>query len=125
MAKVVPPPSIIRVIQNPETWNPTVFESLIRNDLENSSGPLAASDELLVALLVMTMDSLVEAHMKIMQDGPTYMYNSGEATSAWQKIRTECLDKIVKLMTELSLVTRSRAKAAAKPTSVDELFASA
>ena len=125
MAKVVPPPSIIRVIQNPETWNPTVFESLIRNDLENSSGPLAASDELLVALLVMTMDSLVEAHVKIMENGPLYMYNSGEATSPWIKIRTECLDKIVKLMTELSLVTRSRAKSTAKPTSVDELFASA
>ena len=92
MAKVVPPPSIIRVIQNPETWNPTVFESLIRNDLENSSGPLAASDELLVALLVMTMDSLVEAHVKILSAGPTYMYNSGEATSAWQKIRMECLE---------------------------------
>ena len=113
MAKTITPPSIIRVIQNPETWNPTVFESLIRNDLENACGPLCASDELLVALLVMTMDSLVEAHVKIMQDGPTYMYNSGEATSAWQKIRTECLDKIIKLMTELSLVTRSRAKALA------------
>lgn len=125
MAKIVPPPSIIRVIQNPETWNPTVFESLIRNDLENSSGPLAASDELLVALLVMTMDSLVEAHVKILSAGPTYMYNSGEATSAWQKIRMECLDKILKLMTELSLATRSRAKTQAKPTSVDELFASA
>ena len=125
MSKPVPPPSIIRVIQNPETWNPTVFESLMRNDLENSCGPLCASDELLIALLVMTMDSLVEAHIKITEEGPLYTYNSGEATSPWLKIRTECLDKILKLMTELSLVTRSRAKTLAKPTSVDELFASA
>jgi len=124
MKKTVPP-SIIRVIKNPETWNPTVFETLIRNDIENSSGPLCASDELLVALLVMTMESLIQAHMMVMENGPLYMYNSGEATSPWIKIRTECLDKVIKIMTELSLVTRFRAKAAAKPTSVDELFATA
>lgn len=124
MKKTVPP-SIIRVIKNPETWNPTVFETLIRNDIENSSGPLCASDELLVALLVMTMESLIQAHMMVMENGPLYMYNSGEATSPWIKIRTECLDKVIKIMTELSLVTRFRAKSAAKPTSVDELFATA
>lgn len=124
MKKTVPP-SIIRVIKNPDTWNPTVFETLIRNDIENSSGPLCASDELLVALLVMTMESLIQAHMMVMENGPLYTYNSGEASSPWIKIRTESLDKVVKLMTELSLVTRFRAKAAAKPTSVDELFATA
>ena len=88
MKKTVPP-SIIRVIKIPETWNPTVFETLIRNDIENSSGPLCASDELLVALLVMTMESLIQAHMMVMENGPLYMYNSGEATSPWIKIRTE------------------------------------
>lgn len=119
------PPAIIKVIQNPETWDQTVFESAIRNDLESSIGPLTASDELLVALLVMTMDSLVEAQVKINTDGPLYAYNSGEATSPWMKIRTESLDRIIKLMTELSLVTRSRPKTNKKPTAVDELFASA
>ncbi len=119
------PPTIIKVIQNPETWDQTVFESAIRNDIETVIGPLTSSDELLVALLVMTMDSLVEAQIKINQEGPLYAYNSGEATSPWMKIRTESLDRILKLMTELSLVTRSRPKANKKPTAVDELFASA
>lgn len=119
------PPTIIKVIQNPETWDQTVFESAIRNDIETVIGPLTSSDELLVALLVMTMDSLVEAQIKINQEGPLYAYNSGEATSPWMKIRTESLDRIIKLMTELSLVTRSRPKTNKKPTAVDELFASA
>ena len=125
MATKTPPRQIIKVIQNPDSWDPLMFETAMRNDVENSTGPLCASDELLISMLVMTMETLIMAQIKVKEEGPVYMYNSGESPSAWIKIRTECLDKVIKIMTELSLVTRFRAKSAAKPTSVDELFATA
>lgn len=124
MAKAVPP-SIIKVVQKPETWDANVFESLIRTDLENSNGAITSSDELLISLLVMSMQTLIDAQVQLQTQGMIYEYNAGEAPSAWIKIRTESLDKVVKLMTELSLNTRHRNKVKPKPTEVDELFATA
>lgn len=120
-----PPRHIIKIFQEPETWDPQTFETSIRNDVENSTGPLCASDELLVAMLVLTVGTLVEAQIKILADGPIYRYPSGDSTSAWHKMRVECLDKIIKILAELGLVARGRPKLAPKPTNVDELFATA
>lgn len=124
MAKAIPP-SIIKVVQNPDSWDANVFESLIRTDLENANGGITSSDELLISLLVMSMQTLIDAELKLRTEGLIYEYNAGEAPGAWLKIRTESLDKIIKLMTELSLNTRIRNKVKPKPTAVDELFATA
>lgn len=120
-----PPRQILNYIKNPDTWDSLAFETAMRNDVENSTGPLCASDELLVSMLVMSMESLVQAQKHILEEGPIYHYNAGEAPSAWQKIRTESLDKCIKILGELALVARGRPKVSAKPSNVDELFASA
>jgi hypothetical protein len=125
MATKTPPRQIIKVIQNPDSWDPLMFETAMRNDVENSTGPLCASDELLISMLVMTMETLIMAQIKVKEEGPVYMYNSGESPSAWIKIRTESLDKAIKILGELALVARGRPKVSARPSNVDELFATA
>ena len=120
-----PPRQLIKILQEPDTWNSAVFETAIRNDVENSTGPLCASDELLISCLVMTVETMIQAHNKVAEFGPVYKFNSGEAPSAWLKIRTESLDKAIKILAELALVARGRPKMAARPANVDELFATA
>jgi hypothetical protein len=120
-----PPRHILGYLNNPETWDAPTFETAIRNEVEGSTGPLTASDELLIGMLVMTVDTLLTAHINIKADGHLYAYNSGLATSGWYKIRTESLDKAVKILAELALVARGRPKFSSKVSDVDELFATA
>jgi len=119
------PKQIINFIRNPDEWDAVVFETQIRNEVENSTGALTASDEALVGMLVMTMQSLIDAQSAIAKHGHIEHYNSGPATSPWYKIRTESLDKSVKILAELGLVARGRPKKTSAPTAIDELFASA
>lgn len=116
---------IIKYVQDPSTWDKLAFETAIRSEVEASTGALTASDELLIGILVMTVDSLVEAENNIRTAGYTYKYNAGEGVSPWYKIRTEMTDKAVKILAELALVARGRPKKQNKPTEVDELFTSA
>lgn len=120
-----PPKQILGYIKEPDTWDALAFETAIRSEVEGSTGKLTASDELLVGMLVMTMESLVQAHTTILVSGPIEHYNAGPATSPYYKIRTECLDKAIKILAELALVARGRPKAKGKPTEVDALFESA
>jgi hypothetical protein len=120
-----PPRHIIRILQEPDTWNPQTFETAIRNEVEGTTGPLTASDELLISMLTMTVAAMVEAHIHVLESGPLYTYASGDSMSAWHKMRIECLDKIIKILAELALVARGRPKLTAKPSNVDELFATA
>jgi hypothetical protein len=119
------PKQIINYIKNPETWDSLVFETQIRNEVENSTGALTASDELLVGVLIITMETLIEAQKGIDGAGHLHYYNAGPAASPWYKIRTESLDKAVKILAELGLVARGRPKKTSAPTEIDELFASA
>lgn len=118
-----PPRHIIGYLRDPNTWDAIAFETAIRGEVENSTGPISPSDELLIGTLVMQMESLLEAHSKILEEGQISMYPSGMATSPWTKIRNECTDKIIKILGELALVARGRPKKVNKPTDVDELFA--
>ena len=120
-----PPRQLLKILSEPDTWDPLAFETAIRNDVETSTGPCAACDELLIAMLVMTVETLIQAHKKVLEFGPVYKFNSGEAPSAWLKIRTESLDKAIKILAELALVARGRPKLTARPADVDELFAMA
>jgi hypothetical protein len=119
------PKQIIAFLRKPETWNADVFETAIRNEVEGSTGALTASDELLVGSLVMVMDTLMASHLLLQETGAIYHYNSGDAPSPHYKIRTECLDKAIKILAELALVARGRPKLKAKVSEVDELFATA
>jgi len=119
------PKQIIAFLRKPETWNADVFETAIRNEVESSTGALTASDELLVGSLVMVMDTLMASHLLLQETGAIYHYNSGDAPSPHYKIRTECLDKAIKILAELALVARGRPKLKAKVSEVDELFATA
>jgi len=119
------PKQIINYVKHPETWDALVFETQIRNEIENSTGALTASDELLVGVLVMTMETLIEAQNNIAETGHIHYYNAGPAASPWYKIRTESLDKSIKILAELGLVARGRPKKTSAPTEIDELFASA
>jgi hypothetical protein len=116
------PKQIINYIKNPETWDASTFETQIRNEVENSTGALTASDEVLVGMLVMTLQSLIDAEKVIQTQGMIEHYNSGPATSPYYKIRTECLDKSIKILAELALVARGRPKKTNTPTDIDELF---
>lgn len=116
------PKQIIGYIKNPETWDPSTFETQIRNEVENSTGSLTASDEVLVGMLIMTMQSLIDAEKIIQTQGMIEHYNSGPATSPYYKIRTECLDKAIKILAELALVARGRPKKTNIPNEIDELF---
>lgn len=119
------PRQIIGFIKDPSTWDAVSFETAIRTEIEDSTGTLTASDEVLLGSLIFLMETLLDAHTHILEDGPTQQYASGLSTSAYYKIRTESLDKIVKVLAELALVARGRPKKQNKPTEVDELFASA
>ncbi|CAB4121139.1 hypothetical protein UFOVP10_37 [uncultured Caudovirales phage] len=120
-----PPKHIIGYIKNPSTWDAKAFETAIRNDVENSTGTITAADELLIGSLSMVMDTMITAQANIMEQGLTYQYHAGEAASAWYKIRTESLDKAIKILAELALVARGRPKKSNKVSDVDELFATA
>ena len=119
------PKQIIGFIRNPETWNSVTFETMIRNEVENSTGSLTASDEALIGMLILTMETFIEAHQTIRQEGFIQHYNSGPAASPYYKIRTESLDKAVKILAELALVARGRPKKKSVASDVDELFESA
>ena len=119
------PKQIIGFLRNPSTWNADVFETAIRNEVENSTGALTASDELLVGSLVLVVDTLVQAHIGLLENGAIYHYNAGDAPSPYYKIRTESMDKAIKILAELALVARGRPKIKNKASEVDELFATA
>lgn len=120
-----PPRQIIAFLKNPETWDAVAFETAIRNEVENTTGALTASDEVLIGSLVFLMETMLDAHVQVQLNTPIQQYASGTAPSAWYKIRTESLDKIIKVLAELALVARGRPKKQNKPTEVDELFATA
>lgn len=120
-----PPRQIIDSIKNPESWDSKIFETAIRDEVEGNTGNLTASDEVLIGTLIIVMETLIQAQIKIQELGPIYAYNSGDATSAWYKIRTESLDKVIKILAELALVARGRPKKTNKISDVDELFAAA
>lgn len=119
------PKQILEFLRDPMKWDETAFETAIRNEVESNTGNITASDELLIGSLVIVVDTMVTAHVRIQDEGATYQYNSGEAPSAWYKIRTESLDKAIKILAELALVARGRPKKSNKVSDVDELFASA
>lgn len=116
---------ILKYIEDPSSWDRTAFETAIRAEVEASTGALTSSDELLIGMLVMTVDSMVHAETSIRAVGHTYEYNAGEGVSPWYKIRTEMADKAIKILAELGLVARGRPKLKNKATEVDELFAAA
>lgn len=120
-----PPRQIIGYLKNPETWDATAFETAIRSEVENSTGALTASDEVLIGSVVILMETMLDAHKQVLENGPIQQYASGTAPGAWYKIRTESLDKIIKVLAELALVARGRPKKQNKASEVDELFASA
>ncbi len=119
------PKQIINFVKNPETWDSLTFETLIRNEVEGSTGALTASDEALLGMLIVTMETFVEAQLKIKHDGLIQYFNAGPAASPWYKIRTESLDKAIKILAELALVARGRPKKKSTPSELDELFQSA
>ena len=119
------PKQIINFVKNPETWDSLAFETMIRNEVEGSTGALTASDEALIGMLILTMETFIHAHIKIEQDGLVHYFNAGPAASPWYKIRTESLDKAIKILAELALVARGRPKKKSTPSEVDELFQSA
>ena len=119
------PKQILEFLRDPMKWDEAAFETAIRNEVESNTGNVTASDELLIGSLVIVVDTMVTAHVRIQDEGATYQYNSGEAPSAWYKIRTESLDKAIKILAELALVARGRPKKSNKVSDVDELFAAA
>jgi hypothetical protein len=90
----------------------------MRNEVETVRGELSPAESLLVGMLVMTVETLMQAHQTILDEGYTHKYHAGEGTSAHFKVRTECLDKCVKLLRELDILKRT----AKKNSEIDELF---
>ena len=119
------PRHILGYLNNPDTWDRAAFETAIRAEVEASTGTLTASDELLVGVLVNTVDSLLTAEINIREMGHVTVYGNNEGVTAWYKIRTEMADKAIKMLAELGLVARGRPKLKAKVSDVDELFATA
>lgn len=119
------PRQIIEFLRDPMKWEEKAFETAIRNEVENNTGNITASDELLIGSLVMVVGTMVTAHVRVLDDGPIYSYPAGDAPSPWYKIRTESLDKAIKILAELALVARGRPKKSNKVSDVDELFATA
>lgn len=113
------PRQILGFLENPNTWDRKAFETAIRQELEINKGDLTASDELMIGMLVMTTQTLLDAHTAVSTEGYIYEYNAGASVSAHMKVRTECLDKIVKILKELDVFGRVSKKAS----DVDELFA--
>jgi len=120
-----PPRHIIGYLKSPETWDALAFETAIRAEVENSTGPISASDEALIGMLLQQMETLLEAQKMVNSDGLTVDYNSGPAQSPWIKTRNDSTDKAIKILGELALVAKGRPKKQNKPTDVDELFATA
>jgi phage terminase small subunit len=116
------PKNIIDYIRSPDDWDAKIFETKIRSEIEASTGALTASDETLLGMLVMTMESLIASERTIKAQGHIEHYNSGPATSPYYKIRVESLDKAIKILAELGLVARGRPKKTSVPSAVDELF---
>ena len=119
------PKQIINFVRNPISWDANVFETAIRNEVENSTGSLTASDELLIGALVIVVETMVNSQLALMEAGVIYSYHAGDAPSPHYKIRTESLDKAIKILAELALVARGRPKLKSKVSEVDELFESA
>lgn len=115
------PKIIMGFLEDPSTWDRTVFETLVRQEVETIKGELTPTDELMLGMLVMTVETMMQAHETIQHSGYIYHYNAGEAVSAHMKVRTECLDKCVKILKEMDIMSKS----VKKPTEIDELFASA
>jgi hypothetical protein len=113
------PRQIIGYLEDPNTWDRKAFETAIRQELETHKGALSPSDELMVGMLVMTTQTLLDSHTAVSTEGYIFHYNSGDAISPHMKVRTECLDKIVKILKELDVI----GKVSKKPSEVDELFA--
>ena len=114
------PKQILSFLEKPETYDHKTFQTAIRNELELVKGEITASEELLIGMLVMTVQTLLDAHCVVSDEGYIYKYNAGEAVSAHMKVRTECLDKCIKIMRELDI-----AKVKKLTSDVDELFATA
>ena len=112
------PKQILAYLEKPETFDRKSFETAIRNEVEIVRGELTATESLLVGMLVMTVETLMQAHQKIGDEGYTHQYHAGEGTSAHLKVRTESLDKVIKLLRELDILKRTPKK----QTEVDELF---
>lgn len=112
------PKQILGFLEKPDSFDRKSFETAIRNEVETVRGELSASESLLVGLLVITVETLMQAHQKISEEGYTHQYHAGEGTSAHLKVRTESLDKVIKLLRELDILTRIPKK----QTEVDELF---
>ena len=119
------PKHLIAFINEPDKWNPVVFEAAICKEVEDQTGTLTPSDALLIGMLITQVNAFVESHAKIQELGSLYAYNSGEATSPWTKLRNETLDRTIKLLGELGLVARGRPKKQNKASDVDELFLAA
>jgi hypothetical protein len=112
------PKQILEFLEKPETFDRKSFETAMRNEVETVRGELTPSESLLVGMLVMTVETLMQAHQTIQENGYTTKYHAGEGTSAHFKARTECLDKVVKLLRELDIMKRT----AKKSSEIDELF---
>lgn len=117
-----PPRQIIGYLKDPSTWDALAFETLVRDQLEVMNGDIHASDELLLGALLIQMESLLDAHTQVVENGQTSVYNSGTATSPWVKIRNDAMDKIFKILIELALVARSRKDKPKAKTEIDALF---
>ena len=117
-----PPRQIIGFFKDPSTWDAKIYETLIRDELENTFGSISSSDETLIASLILTVGSLMEAQAHINEEGYITQYAAGVGTTGWVKLRNECIDKIIKILGELGLSARGRPKKVNKPTNVDELF---
>lgn len=117
-----PPRQIIGYLKDPTTWDALAFETLIRDQLEKMNGDIHASDELLLGALLIQMESLLDAHTQVVENGQTSVYNSGTATSPFVKIRNDAMDKIFKILIELALVARSRKDKPKAKTEIDALF---
>lgn len=116
---------ILKFLEDPNTWDRTAFETMIRSEVEASTGEITASDELLIGSLVITVQTILHAEINLRELGVLAEYNSGAATSPYYKVRTEMIDKAVKILGELGLVARGRPKLKNKASDVDELFANA
>ena len=112
------PKQVLGFLENPETFDRKSFETQIRHEVETVRGELSASESLLVGMLVMTVETMVKAQSVVKSEGYIYAYNAGEAVSAHMKVRTESLDKVIKLLRELDILTRTPKK----QSEVDELF---
>jgi hypothetical protein len=112
------PKQILSFLEKPETYDHKTFQTAIRNELELVKGEITASEELLIGMLVMTVNTLIDAQLNLQETGIVHQYNAGPSMSPYLKIRTECLDKSVKIIKELGIVGKTNKQ----PSEVDELF---